>query len=157
MRYFVAILGILLLAGCNDLQSNKPQSNNADRNSSPTANSTRPTDLPPAEDTSKTVNEKTNANQNDRVAREPAGKTTLTPLDQKENQTDIDITANIRKRVMQANDFSTAAQNVKIITQDGKVTLTGKVKNETERSEIEKIAHDVAGQSSVNSQLEVKP
>ena len=47
-----------------------------------------------------------------------------TPIDQNENQKDIDITANIRKRVVDTK-MSVNAQNVKIITQDGKVTLRG--------------------------------
>src|SRR4026208_2210308 len=45
-----------------------------------------------------------------------------TPIDQNENQKDIDVTANIRKRVVDTK-MSVNAQNIKIITQDGKVTL----------------------------------
>ena len=56
-----------------------------------------------------------------------------TPIDQNENQKDIDITANIRKRVVDTK-MSVNAQNVKIITQDGKVTLRGPVKSEEEKS-----------------------
>ena len=45
-----------------------------------------------------------------------------TPIDQNENKSDIDITANIRKQVVDTK-MSVNAQNVKIITQDGRVTL----------------------------------
>lgn len=79
-----------------------------------------------------------------------------TPLDQNENQKDIDITANIRKRVMDS-DMSVNAQNAKIITQNGKVTLLGPVKSDAEKSQIEKLARDVAGPDNVISQLEVQP
>ena len=79
-----------------------------------------------------------------------------TPIDQNENQKDIDITANIRKRVVDTK-MSVNAQNVKIITQDGKVTLRGPVKSEEEKTQIEKMAHEVAGAANVDNQLEVQP
>ena len=79
-----------------------------------------------------------------------------TPIDQNENQKDIDITANIRKRVVDTK-MSVNAQNVKIITQDGKVTLRGPVKSEEEKTQIEKLAHEVAGPANVDNQLEVQP
>ena len=79
-----------------------------------------------------------------------------TPIDQNENQKDIDITADIRKRVVDTN-MSVNAQNVKIITQDGKVTLRGPVKSDDEKMQIEKLAQSVAGPTNVVSQLEVQP
>jgi hyperosmotically inducible periplasmic protein len=79
-----------------------------------------------------------------------------TPIDQNENQKDIDITANIRKRVVDTK-MSINAQNVKIITQDGKVTLRGPVKSADEKAQIEKLAHEVAGPANVDNQLEVQP
>ena len=80
--------------------------------------------------------------------------TAKTPLDQNENKADIKITADIRKRVVDTK-MSVIAQNVKIITQDGKVTLRGPVHTEDEKLRIEKFAMDVAGVNSVDSQLEV--
>jgi osmotically-inducible protein OsmY len=80
---------------------------------------------------------------------------TKTPIDQNENQTDIDITANIRKRVVDT-EMSVNAQNVKIITQDGRVTLRGPVKSAAEKQQIEAIATSVAGADKVDSQLEVE-
>ena len=78
-----------------------------------------------------------------------------TPLDQNENKVDIGITADIRKRVVDTK-MSINAQNVKIITQDGKVTLRGPVKNADEKNQIEEIARSVAGEKNVDSQLEVE-
>ena len=92
----------------------------------------------------------TAVNQRDREA------TTTTPIDQNENQADIDVTANIRKRVVDTN-LSVNAQNVKIITQDGKVTLRGPVNSDDEKKQVEEIAHSVAGADKVDSQLEVQP
>jgi hyperosmotically inducible protein len=79
-----------------------------------------------------------------------------TPLDQNEDQKDIDISASIRKRVVDS-DLSTSAKNSKIITQDGKVTLRGPVKTDEEKKKIEAIAVDVAGAEKVDNQLEVQP
>jgi hyperosmotically inducible protein len=94
--------------------------------------------------------ESTNTGVNERDRSETA----KTPIDQNENQSDIDITANIRKRVVDT-DLSLDAHNVKIITQDRKVTLRGPVKSEAEKKQIEDIARDVAGAENVDSQLEI--
>ena len=78
-----------------------------------------------------------------------------TPIDQNENKTDVDITANIRKKVVDT-EMSVNAQNVKIITQDGTVTLRGPVKSAEEKKQIEDIATSVAGANKVVSQIEVE-
>jgi osmotically-inducible protein OsmY len=79
---------------------------------------------------------------------------TKTPLDQNENDSDIKITADIRSRVVET-EMSVDAQNVKIITQNGKVTLRGPVRTAEEKSQIESIAADIAGEDMVDSQLEI--
>ena len=91
----------------------------------------------------------TGVNERDRDA------STKTPIDQNENQSDIDLTADIRKRVVDT-EMSVNAQNVKIITQDGKVTLRGPVKSADEKKQIEDLAKAVAGVDNVDSQLEVE-
>ena len=78
-----------------------------------------------------------------------------TPFDQNENKADIGITANIRKSVVDTK-MSINAQNVKIITQDGVVTLRGPVKTQEEKDLVEEIALSVAGVKTVESQLEVE-
>ena len=79
-----------------------------------------------------------------------------TPIDQNENAADIEITASIRSKVVDT-EMSVAAQNVKIITQDGKVTLRGPVRSDEEKELVEGIAKGVAGSGNVDSQLEVDP
>lgn len=79
-----------------------------------------------------------------------------TPMDQGNNQADIDITANIRKAIVDNDAMSTNAQNIKIITENGVVTLRGVVESETERTTIEERARSVPGVVRVESQLEVK-
>jgi hyperosmotically inducible protein len=78
-----------------------------------------------------------------------------TPIDQNENQKDIGITAKIRKRVVDTK-MSVNAQNVKIITQDGRVTLRGPVKSADEKERIAGIAEEVAGNGNVDNQIEVE-
>jgi putative membrane protein len=78
----------------------------------------------------------------------------LTPLDQGNSKTDIDTTAQIRKAILDLDDISVNAQNVKIITKDGRVTLRGRVNSENEKRLIADIAHRTAGL--VDNQLEVR-
>jgi hyperosmotically inducible protein len=80
----------------------------------------------------------------------------LTPMDQNNNQTDLQITQKIRQSVMANDSLSFTAKNVKIITQNGKVTLRGPVNSTEERSAIEAAARQVAGSGQVDNQLEVK-
>lgn len=92
-----------------------------------------------------------NTKKNERD-RDSAAKT---PMDQNENKGDIDITASIRKAVMDDDDLSTTAKNCKIITADGVVTLRGPVASEDEKATIADLAKDVDGVKSVDNQLEV--
>jgi hyperosmotically inducible periplasmic protein len=80
---------------------------------------------------------------------------TKTPGDQAENEADRAITQNVRQAITSDSALSTNAQNVKIITQDGNVTLRGPVKSEQEKKEIEAKAKQVAGVKRVDNQLEV--
>jgi hyperosmotically inducible periplasmic protein len=126
----VGTLILLISAGCSDATPTKVPSTSAP--------------------VSTAAKDNTGINERDRSA---AAKT---PIDQNENQKDIDVTANIRKHVIDRK-LSVNAQNVKIITQDGKVTLRGPVKSADEKNQIEQIAGDVAGIRNVNSQLEIQP
>ena len=132
MKYRFLTLIVLTMAGCNE---GKTTATNA--TSTPT-------------DSAAVKRDNTEVNVRDR------SDAVKTPIDQNENRKDIDITANIRKRVVDTK-MSVNAQNVKIITQDGKVTLRGPVKSEEEKTQIEKMAHEVAGAANVDNQLEVQP
>lgn len=81
----------------------------------------------------------------------------VVPTDQGNSQSDLDATAEIRRRILRNTAMSLKGQNVKVITVDGKVTLRGPVASAEERKIIEQIARDVAGPSKVNSELEVAP
>jgi len=80
---------------------------------------------------------------------------TLTPLDQGNSQADVDITARIRQEIMADSDMTTDARNVKIITQNGHVTLRGPVNTADEKKRIAEIANRVASAGNVDNQLEM--
>ena len=82
--------------------------------------------------------------------------TTLTPEDQKETESDIKITADIRQAIIKNKSLSVNAQNVKIITRNGVVTLRGPVESKKESKKIKKIAKHTPGVLKVNNQLEIK-
>src|ERR1700676_847828 len=84
-------------------------------------------------------------------------QTNPTADQQKMNPADRAITHKIRKAIHEDATLSTYAHNVKIITQDGKVTLRGPVRSEDEKSNIEAKAVTVAGQANVTNQLEIAP
>ena len=82
--------------------------------------------------------------------------TTLTPEDQKETESDIKITAAIRQTVVKNKSLSANAQNIKIITRNGVVTLRGPVESKKESKKIKKIAKHTPGVLKVDNQLEIK-
>jgi len=82
--------------------------------------------------------------------------TTLTTEDQKETKKDIKITAHIRKAVVRDKSLSIDAQNAKIITRSGVVTLRGPVANKAESKKLQKIAKHTRGVVKVDNQLEIK-
>jgi osmotically-inducible protein OsmY len=73
------------------------------------------------------------------------------------NPADRAITQKIRKAIHEDKSLSTYAHNIKIVTQDGKVTLRGPVRSEDEKSNLQSKAVEVAGQDNVTNQLEVAP
>jgi hyperosmotically inducible periplasmic protein len=95
------------------------------------------------------------ADNTKRNARDADGNT-LTPLDQGENDADRTITQQIRKQVVDHDQLSTNAKNVKIITQNGVVTLRGPVKSAEEKAAIASVATKTSGVKRVDNQLEIE-
>lgn len=98
-------------------------------------------------------------------AQEPAADNTKVNKDanqptadqQKESRSDLDITQQIRKAIIAEKSLSTYAHNVKIITQNGMVTLKGPVRTEEEKTTVQAKAAEVAGAQNVTSQIAVQP
>jgi hyperosmotically inducible periplasmic protein len=92
----------------------------------------------------------TKINQRDQNANEP------TADQQKDNRSDRDITQQIRKAIVKDKSLSTYAHNVKIITQNGQVTLKGPVRSDDEKQAVEAKASEIAGEGKVTSELDIK-
>jgi hyperosmotically inducible periplasmic protein len=103
----------------------------------------------PQDQQSAADNTKTNQRDNNAGA--------VTADQQKMNPTDRNITKQIRSSIYKDKSLSTYAHNIKIISQDGKVTLRGPVRSEDEKASIEAKAAAVVGATNVTSQIEVAP
>jgi hyperosmotically inducible periplasmic protein len=81
---------------------------------------------------------------------------TLTPPDQGGNASDRELTAAIRRAIVQDDSLSTNAHNVKIVTVDSVVTLRGPVKSAAEKAAVASKAEKATGVKRVDNQLEVE-
>jgi|HubBroStandDraft_1064217.scaffolds.fasta_scaffold59907_1 hyperosmotically inducible protein len=82
---------------------------------------------------------------------------TTTADQQPENKSDLEITRDIREAIVADKSLSTYAHNVKIITQNGAVTLRGPVHSVEEKQTVASKAADVVGgPNKVTNQLTVK-
>jgi hyperosmotically inducible protein len=86
----------------------------------------------------KTKPDNTAINERDR------SRETQTSGDQSNSSADLKITQAIRQK------------NIKIITDNGQVTLRGPVKNAQEKAKIDQLARSAAGGAKIDDQLDVK-
>ena len=103
-----------------------------------------------ADDNEKTKPDNTAVNERDRSGE------TQTSGDQSNSSADLKITQAIRQALMKDGELSTTAKNVKIITNNGQVTLRGPVKNAQEKAKIDQLAKSAASGAKIDDQLEVK-
>lgn len=76
---------------------------------------------------------------------------------QKNDHTDVDLTKSIRRSIVQDKSLSSDAHNVKIVAQNGTVTLKGPVKSEDEKKAVLAKAASVVGDNAkVVDQMSVK-
>jgi hyperosmotically inducible protein len=90
-------------------------------------------------------------NQRDRNQSEP------TADQQKETSNDRDLAQQIRRALVKDKSLSSNAHNVKVIAQNGAVTLKGPVNSEQEKQAVEAKAAQIAGADRVNSEIQVAP
>ena len=96
-----------------------------------------------------TYRDNTKMNQNEATSGKTADQ-------QKENRSDRELVRHIRRAIVQDKSLSTYAHNVKIVAQEGMVTLKGPVRSEEEKAAIEKKAAEVAGGATkIQNELEV--
>jgi hyperosmotically inducible protein len=103
-----------------------------------------------AADNKKAEPDNTATNERDRSGE------TKTSGDQSNSSADLKITQAIRRALMKDSELSTTAKNIKIITDNGQVTLRGPVKNPQEKAKIDQLARSAAGGAKIDDQLDVK-
>jgi hyperosmotically inducible protein len=94
----------------------------------------------------------TKVNQRDRDPNE------ATADQQKMNASDQQLTTTIRKSIMADKSLSTYAHNVKVISQNGTVTLKGPVRSEDEhKALLDKATKACGSADKVHDEMSVKP
>jgi len=94
---------------------------------------------------------------NTKMNKADATKDATTADQQKMNPADRALTQKIRAEIMKDKSLSTYAHNIKIISQEGKVTLKGPVRTSEEKAAVEEKATAVAGASNVTSEIAIVP
>ena len=97
------------------------------------------------------------APDNTKVNKADRAKGAVTADQQKENEADRELSKKIRQAVVGDKALSTYAHNVKIVSQDGQVTLKGPVRSDAEKASIEAKATEIAGAGKVTNQITVAP
>ena len=97
----------------------------------------------------------TTADNTDKKKRDRSGET-RTSGHQSNSPEDIKTTAAIRRAIVDDGSLTMAAKNVKIITENGTVTLRGPVSSADEKSKIFVLAAKVVGAERVENEIEIK-
>jgi osmotically-inducible protein OsmY len=106
---------------------------------------------PPVTSTEAVAPDNTKSNKQDATNRNP------TADDQSNNASDLKITQQIRRSVLDDKSLSTYGHNAKIVSVNGMVTLNGVVQTEAEKVSIAAKAAQVVGADHVVNKLEIGP
>ncbi len=91
----------------------------------------------------------TKVNKQDRMAG------AVTADQAKNNKSDTRLAQQIRKAIVKDKGLSTYAHNVKVVVQNGAVTLRGPVRSDDEKRAVEAKATSVAGSATVTNELTI--
>jgi hyperosmotically inducible protein len=94
---------------------------------------------------------------NTKVNKRDRNKGEVTAGQQSNSKADRELTRKIRQALVKDKDLSTYAHNIKVVTNNGAVTLKGPVRSEDEKKAVEAKAAEAAGGASITNQLEVAP
>jgi hyperosmotically inducible periplasmic protein len=100
------------------------------------------------------ADEKTNPDNTAINQRDRSGDS-KTSGDQSNSSSDLKVTQAIRQALMKDGTLSTSAKNIKVITENGQVTLRGPVKNVQEKARVDQLAKSAAGGANIVDQLDV--
>ena len=92
---------------------------------------------------------------NTKVNKRDQAEGAVTADQQKENASDREIAQKIRRALMADTTLSTYAHNVKIVAQNGQVTLKGPVWTDDEKKSVETKATEVAGAGRVTNEITI--
>jgi hyperosmotically inducible periplasmic protein len=94
---------------------------------------------------------------NTRVNKRDQQPSAPTADQQSERTSDRGMAKQIRRAIVKDDSLSTYAHNIKVIVQNGTVTLKGPVRSDEEKQAVEAKATAIAGSGKVTNQLEVAP
>ena len=78
-----------------------------------------------------------------------------TPVDQSNDKDSIEVTAGIRRAVLDDKSLSTSAHNIKIVTDGDVVTLRGPVESADEKKRVEALAMKAATGKQVRNEISI--
>lgn len=111
------------------------------------AQQSAPTDQPV---TSSQDADNTRTNRRDRDHR------SMVPTKQSNASSDVKLVAHVRKAIVGDDSLSVEAHNVKVIANDGVVTLRGPVASAQEKARVQQLASGVRGVNRVDNRLDVE-
>lgn len=94
------------------------------------------------------------ADNTDLNDRDKSGNT-LTPQKQTNSESDLKVLAGVRSAIVDDENLSTSAHNIKVMVVNGAVTLRGPVKTTNEKTRIEELARKVVGVVSIDNRLDI--
>lgn len=152
----VALGGMVLLTGIT-VTTNSRAETTKESETTTTRKTTKTVKDKHAEDREKTGTSGTVAADNTGVNKRDRAEAEKTADEAKSNKSDVELTAEIRRAVVDDKALSTNAHNVKIIVQNGRVTLKGPVASKSEQAAVAKKAADVVGRAKVTDEMAVAP
>lgn len=149
---FIAV-GFVLAAPSTHAESNEARETTTHANAKPAKSAKRVVRQ------DKDVVDPAIAADNTGVNKRDRADTEATADHQKNDKSDVAVTAEIRRAIVRDKTLSTNAHNVKIIVQNGNVTLKGPVGSKTERAAVEKAARDTIGpgRGTITNEVSVAP
>ena len=94
---------------------------------------------------------------NSRANKADQNTSAVTAEHQKESKADRELAQKIRQAVVKDKTLSIYAHNVKIIVQEGTVTLRGPVRSDEEKASVAAKAAEIAGAGNVRNEITIAP
>jgi len=96
-------------------------------------------------------------NENNAQASPPHSPTAASADEQAQSTKDRELARKVRRAVVSDKSLSTYAHNIKIIAQNGVITLRGAVRSDNEKRAIAAKATEIAGANNVKDEMTVRP